>query len=167
MTQWIEHWPANQRVASSIPSQGTCQNWGPGPWWGNTHWCFSPSLSLSLSLCLKINKIFFKKSIDNGNNKYQKTIISLLKMHSLTYSCRWRGKSVGRGQGAVQGAGLTRLFLWSRLLTSMLSTLSHLPWKEDTSIGVPEGKNQRQKTIPRKGNFTPLWEIRLGYFRKL
>ena len=24
VAQWIEHWPANQRVANSIPSQGTC-----------------------------------------------------------------------------------------------------------------------------------------------
>ena len=24
MARWIEHWPVNQRVTSSIPSQGTC-----------------------------------------------------------------------------------------------------------------------------------------------
>ena len=24
VAQWIEHWPVNQRVACSIPSQGTC-----------------------------------------------------------------------------------------------------------------------------------------------
>ena len=24
VAQWIKHWPANQRVAGSIPSQGTC-----------------------------------------------------------------------------------------------------------------------------------------------
>ena len=29
-SQWIECWPANQRVASSIPSQGTCLGCGPG-----------------------------------------------------------------------------------------------------------------------------------------
>ena len=28
--QWIEHWPANQRVASSIPSQGKCLGCRPG-----------------------------------------------------------------------------------------------------------------------------------------
>ena len=28
---WIEHWPANQRVASLIPSQGTGLVCGPGP----------------------------------------------------------------------------------------------------------------------------------------
>ena len=27
----IEHWLMNQRVASSIPSQGTCLGCGPGP----------------------------------------------------------------------------------------------------------------------------------------
>ena len=31
VAQWIECWPANQRVAGSIPSQGTCLGCGPGP----------------------------------------------------------------------------------------------------------------------------------------
>ena len=33
VAQWIEHWPANQRVASSIPSQGQGTRMGcrPGP----------------------------------------------------------------------------------------------------------------------------------------
>ena len=30
VAQWIEHWPVNQRVACSIPSQGTCLGCGPG-----------------------------------------------------------------------------------------------------------------------------------------
>ena len=34
VAQWIEHGPANQRVASSIPSQGTCPDCRPGPLWG-------------------------------------------------------------------------------------------------------------------------------------
>ena len=34
VAQWIEHQPANKRVASSIPSQGTCLGCGPGPHWG-------------------------------------------------------------------------------------------------------------------------------------
>ena len=29
--QWIEHQPVNQRVAGSIPSQGTCLGCRPGP----------------------------------------------------------------------------------------------------------------------------------------
>ena len=29
VAQWIERRPANQRVASSIPSQGTCLGCGP------------------------------------------------------------------------------------------------------------------------------------------
>ena len=28
VAQWTEHWPANQRVAGSIPSQGTCLGCG-------------------------------------------------------------------------------------------------------------------------------------------
>ena len=31
MAHWIECWPVNQRVTSSIPSQGTCLGCGPGP----------------------------------------------------------------------------------------------------------------------------------------
>ena len=30
VAQWIERWPANQRVAGSIPSQGTCLGFGLG-----------------------------------------------------------------------------------------------------------------------------------------
>ena len=43
VVQWIEHRPSNQRVVSSIPSQGTCLGCGPGPQLGggaqeaNTH----------------------------------------------------------------------------------------------------------------------------------
>ena len=31
VAQWIEHWPVNQRVTGSIPSQGTCLGCRPGP----------------------------------------------------------------------------------------------------------------------------------------
>ena len=31
VAQCFERWPENQRVASSIPSQGTCLGCGPGP----------------------------------------------------------------------------------------------------------------------------------------
>ena len=31
VAQWIECWPVSQRVASPIPSQGTCLGCGPGP----------------------------------------------------------------------------------------------------------------------------------------
>ena len=31
VAQWLEHQPANQKVTSSIPSQGTCLGCGPGP----------------------------------------------------------------------------------------------------------------------------------------
>ena len=35
-----------------------------GTWGATTHWCFSPALSLSLPLSLKINKIFKNMFID-------------------------------------------------------------------------------------------------------
>ena len=46
-------WAVNQRVASSIPSQGTCLCCRPSPrrghiWEATTRWYFSPSLSPSL-----------------------------------------------------------------------------------------------------------------------
>ena len=60
VAQWIEYWPANQRVISLIPSQGTCLGCGPGPQLGASegqpidvslaHQCFFPSLSPSSSL---------------------------------------------------------------------------------------------------------------------
>ena len=31
VAQWTEHGPANQKVTSSIPSQGTCLGCRPGP----------------------------------------------------------------------------------------------------------------------------------------
>ena len=31
VAQWIEHWPVTQKVAGSIPSQGTFLSCGPGP----------------------------------------------------------------------------------------------------------------------------------------
>ena len=41
VAQWIEHWPANQRVISRIPSQGTCLGCGA------TFYCCSGQLELS------------------------------------------------------------------------------------------------------------------------
>ena len=31
VAQWTERWPVNQRVIGSIPGQGTCLGYGPGP----------------------------------------------------------------------------------------------------------------------------------------
>ena len=66
VTQWIECWPRNQKVDGLIPCQGTCLDYGPGSQLGVcerqpidislTHQYFS--LSPSLPLSLKINKIF-------------------------------------------------------------------------------------------------------------
>ena len=36
VAQWIEHQPANQKVAGSIPGQGTCLGCEPGPQLGGT-----------------------------------------------------------------------------------------------------------------------------------
>ena len=62
MAQWIEHWPMNQKVISSIPSQGKCLGCRPGPQLGVCErqliQCFSPSLSplFSFSLNKSTNK---------------------------------------------------------------------------------------------------------------
>ena len=46
---------AHAWVVGQVPSAG----WGAQE--ATTHWCFSPSLSSSITLCLKINKIFERK----------------------------------------------------------------------------------------------------------
>ena len=59
VAQWMERWLANQRVAGSIPSQGTCLDWGPGPSWGHmrdNHTLMFLSLSFSLPSPLSKNK---------------------------------------------------------------------------------------------------------------
>ena len=50
VAQWIEHWLVNQTVAGSIPSQGTCLGWGPGPQWGECE--RQPHVDISLPLFL-------------------------------------------------------------------------------------------------------------------
>ena len=70
----------NQSVAGSIPSQGPCLGYGPGPQWGP---CESqPHIDISLPLFLppflslkKLNKIFKKSSF----NKQKKAV------HDKTY----------------------------------------------------------------------------------
>ena len=60
VAQWTERRPVNQKVASSIPSSGTCLGCGPGPQWGVHE--RQPHIDVSLPLCLpfpslkKINK---------------------------------------------------------------------------------------------------------------
>ena len=48
VAQWIEHGPANQRVAGSIPSQGTFLGCRPGPQLGA--WEGQPHIDISLPL---------------------------------------------------------------------------------------------------------------------
>ena len=57
VAQWIERWPLKQRVAGSIPSQGTCLGCRSGPQYGTRkrqpHIDVSLSLSPSLPFCLE------------------------------------------------------------------------------------------------------------------
>ena len=50
VAQWIECWPVNQRVASSIPSQGPCLGFGPCPQLGVCK--RQPHIDVSLPLLL-------------------------------------------------------------------------------------------------------------------
>ena len=50
VAQWIEHQTAMQRVAGSIPSQGTCLGCRPGPQWGPSE--RQPHIDVSLHLFL-------------------------------------------------------------------------------------------------------------------
>ena len=63
VAQWTERRPVNQKVASSIPSSGTCLGCGPGPQWGaEERQLMFLSLSFSLPSPLKLIKIkCFKK----------------------------------------------------------------------------------------------------------
>ena len=74
---WLSGWaPACKLKGSpgSIPSQGTCLGCGPGRE-ARTHWCFSPSLSFSLPLSLKINKWNLLKNLSEKlQTDYVKTL---------------------------------------------------------------------------------------------
>ena len=73
VAQWVERQHANQKVSSSIPSQGTCLGCQPGPQLGMCKWqpiditlihqCLSPSLPLPL----KTNKYDIKKKEHNND----------------------------------------------------------------------------------------------------
>ena len=64
VARWIEHWPVNQKVAGSIPSQSTYLGCGQAPSWGvqeETNCCVSyTSMFLSLSPFPSKNTIFLK-----------------------------------------------------------------------------------------------------------
>ena len=86
MAQWVGHHPTKRKVAGSIPSEGTCLGCRPGPHLGAcerrlvdvalARRRFSPSLSPSLLLSLKINfknikkKLFVSKSLVTWQNIY-------------------------------------------------------------------------------------------------
>ena len=75
MAQWIECAPADQRVVSSIHSQGTCLGCGPGPCWVVLE--RQPHIDVSLPLFLHpfpSLKIFFKKEINFINFLIKKDI---------------------------------------------------------------------------------------------
>ena len=57
VAQWIEPRPVNQRVAGSIPSQGTCLGCRLGPWWGAHKRQPHTDVSLPPFSSVKINKI--------------------------------------------------------------------------------------------------------------
>ena len=66
VAQWIECQPLNQMGASSIPSVGhmpelLARSPVGGTGEATTQWCFSPSLSPTLPLSLKINKIWRRR----------------------------------------------------------------------------------------------------------
>ena len=56
VAQWIEHWPANQRVAGLIPRQGMCLCCGPSPQRGKCERQPYTDISISPSLLLSKNK---------------------------------------------------------------------------------------------------------------
>ena len=65
VAQWIECEPVTQRVASSIPSQGTCLGGGPGSQYGVNE--RQPHTDVSLPLFLPLSKNKYIKSFKNKN----------------------------------------------------------------------------------------------------
>ena len=63
VAQWIKYWPANQRVAGSIPSQGTCLRRGPGPQVRVHERQPHTEVSFPFSLPFPLSKNKFKKSL--------------------------------------------------------------------------------------------------------
>ena len=63
VVQWIKHWPVNQRVAGSFPSQGMWLGCRPGPHWGacerlpHIDFCLPLFLPHFSSIQKEINKI--------------------------------------------------------------------------------------------------------------
>ena len=68
VAEWVGHCPANQKVDSLIPGQSTYLGCRPGPWSRSVREaadrCFSPSLSPSLLLSIKIKCL--KKEFKDG-----------------------------------------------------------------------------------------------------
>ena len=101
VVQWIEHQTEKQRVASSIPRQGTCLGCRPHPQLGahkrQPHIDVSLSLSPSLPLFLKINKSLKKKSVRAMNYfNYLCSIFSKEKnFNKLLCGWLWQAESAG------------------------------------------------------------------------
>ena len=80
MAYWIEHQPANQSVASLIPSQGTCLGCGSGAQQGVcerqlidvsiAHPCFSSNINVSLPLFLFPFLLSQNKEIQSKKGKH-------------------------------------------------------------------------------------------------
>ena len=70
VVQLVGRHPAKQSVAGLILGEGTCLGCGFSPHSqgvNERHWCFSPFLSPSLPLSLKINNFFLKKAGSKKN----------------------------------------------------------------------------------------------------
>ena len=82
VAQLVGHSSTKQKVAIFIPSQGTCLGCRFDPWSGYlreaTDQCFSPSLSPSLPLSLKINNYFLKRKILNDNAEIWRNVTMIL-----------------------------------------------------------------------------------------
>ena len=83
MAQWIEHWPANQRVTGSIPSADTCLVLGQVPSRGckrDNHTLVFLLFSFTLLSPLSRNKIFFKRFFlikkERKEKRYKKGMIN-------------------------------------------------------------------------------------------
>ena len=138
MAQFVGCRPTKQKVTSSIPSQGTCLNYGLVSSCGMckrqlidaclTHWCFSPSFSSSLPLSLKINKHIFLKPW----SKVRRRTIAIKVLWEVT--TRWWGEIWGQGDlgtnFTVPQIKLEEVLLWRKVCHTCVKLSCWHTWFE-------------------------------------
>ena len=148
--------------------QGTCLGCGPGPQLGAykrqqtnavalKHHCFSPSLSHSLPLSLKINKIFLKKGIASIRNVVKWNIYVWIGSLGLVKEWPQPGPNTVPGFSEfchfLPSSGSLLLWLRTKVATSCAQLLPYQPRnlsKKNTSFPNCSSRNSKADFHYRK-----------------